>query len=169
MHFIKDNRIVFQAKTGACTAAYLVGDTIPVEVFACLSSTTTLPLDYHLWHRRLCHSHLAGIKKLLSGNLVTGVKLDSQADLDPVCEACKAGKMHADPFPSLHFQPPNPSNPSTVMSMALLRCPHIKGIAIGSLSLMTSLASRLFTSLSRSLGPLLPSSSSKLGLRMSLE
>jgi hypothetical protein len=109
MHFIKDNRIVFQAKTGACTAAYLVGDTIPVEVFACLSSTTTLPLDYHLWHRRLCHSHLAGIKKLLSGNLVTGVKLDSQAELDPVCEACKAGKMHADPFPpstSSHQTPP---------------------------------------------------------------
>ena len=53
-----------------------------------------------LLHRRLCHHHLAGIRKLLSGNLVTGLKLDSKAEPDPVCEACKAGKMHADPFPS---------------------------------------------------------------------
>ena len=28
MHFIKDNRIAFQAKTGAANAAYLMGDTI---------------------------------------------------------------------------------------------------------------------------------------------
>src|SRR6266702_4195301 len=74
-------------------------DTIPVEEFASLSSATTLPLDWDLWHRRLCHHHLAGIKKLLSGNLVMGFKLDSQASPDLVCEACKAGKMHADPFP----------------------------------------------------------------------
>src|SRR6266702_5812766 len=67
-----------------------LGDTIPVEEFASLSSATTLPLDWDLWHHRLCHHHLAGIKKLLSGNLVTGFKLDSQASPDPVCEACKA-------------------------------------------------------------------------------
>src|SRR6266568_4582288 len=100
IHFIRDNRIAFQAKTGPSNAAYLVGDTIPVEEFASLSSATTLPLDWDLWHRRLCHQHLAGIKKLLSGNLVMGFRLDSQASPDPVCEACKAGKMHADPFPS---------------------------------------------------------------------
>jgi hypothetical protein len=45
MHFIRDNRIAFQAKTGASNAAFLVGDTIPVEEFASLSSATTLPLD----------------------------------------------------------------------------------------------------------------------------
>src|SRR6266702_3872180 len=99
IHFIRDNRIAFQAKTGPSNAAYLLGDTIPVEEFASLSSATTLPLDWYLWHRRLCHHHLAGIKKLLSGNLVTGFKLDSQASPDPVCEVCKVGKMHADPFP----------------------------------------------------------------------
>jgi hypothetical protein len=44
-HFIRDNRIAFQAKTGASNAAFLVGDTIPVEEFASLSSATTLPLD----------------------------------------------------------------------------------------------------------------------------
>jgi hypothetical protein len=29
-----------------------------------------------------------------------GFRLDSEASPDPVCEACKAGKMHADPFPA---------------------------------------------------------------------
>src|ERR1700761_7370973 len=53
----------------ASNAAFLVGETIPVEEFASLSSAATLPLDWDLWHCRLCHSHLAGIKKLLSGNL----------------------------------------------------------------------------------------------------
>src|SRR6266702_3094243 len=67
MHFIRDNRIAFQAKTEPSNAAYLVGDTIPVEEFASLSSATTLPMDWHLWHHHLCHHHLAGIKKLLSG------------------------------------------------------------------------------------------------------
>ena len=36
MHFIRDNRIAFQAKTGASNAAFLVGDTIPMEEFASL-------------------------------------------------------------------------------------------------------------------------------------
>ncbi len=30
-----------------------------------------------------------------------GFRLDSSANPDPVCEACKACKMHADPFPIL--------------------------------------------------------------------
>ena len=72
MHFIRDNKIAFQAKTGASNSTFLVGDTIPVEEFTSLSSVTTLPLNWDLWHRRLCHHHLAGIKKLHSGNLVMG-------------------------------------------------------------------------------------------------
>ena len=47
-----------------------------------------------------------------------------------------------------------PSNLSTVMCIALSRCPHIS-IAIGSPSLMTSLTSRQFTCWSKSLRPLL--------------
>jgi hypothetical protein len=48
MHFIRDNKIAFQAKIGASNAAFLVGDTIPVEEFASVSSATTLPLDWDL-------------------------------------------------------------------------------------------------------------------------
>jgi len=100
LHFIRDGKTVFQAKVSSSNAAYLVGTTAPVQEFASLSSTTSLPMDLGLWHRRLCHHHLAGVRKLLSGNLVTGFRLDSKAEPDPVCEACKAGKMHADPFPT---------------------------------------------------------------------
>jgi hypothetical protein len=31
-----------------------------------------------------------------------GLRLDSQADPNPVYEACKAGKIHANPFPISH-------------------------------------------------------------------
>ena len=41
---------------------------------------------------------------VFGATLVMGFKLHSQADPDPVCEACKAGKMHADPFPSFILQ-----------------------------------------------------------------
>ena len=55
------------------------------------------------------------------------------------------------------------------MSMAWCRSPYIRGIATGSPSLMTSLASRLSTSWSENLRPSLHSNSSRLGLRMWLE
>ena len=37
---------------------------------------------------------------MLRKNLVVGLKLDSEAKPDPICEPCLAGKMHANPFPS---------------------------------------------------------------------
>ena len=108
LHFIRDNKILFQAHVSPSNSAFLLGNTIPVQQIASLSTSSPLPLDLSLWHRRLCHQHLAGVKKLLSGNLVTGFRLDSQADPDPVCEACKAGKMHANPFPTSHSRASKP-------------------------------------------------------------
>ena len=102
LHFVRDSKILIQAHVSPSNSAFLLGETIPVQQIASLSSSSPLPLDLSLWHRRLCHHHLAGVKKLLSGNLVMGFRLDSQADPDPVCEACKAGKMHANPFPTSH-------------------------------------------------------------------
>jgi hypothetical protein len=98
LHFIRDGQTVFQAKVSSYNAAYLVGNTILVEEFASFSSIATLPMDLTLLHHCLCHHHMAGIRKLLSGNLVTGLRLNSKAEPDPVCEAYKAEKMHADPF-----------------------------------------------------------------------
>jgi hypothetical protein len=73
LHFIRDSQTVFEVKTSPSNAAYLVGETILVEELASLSSTATLPIDLTLLLCRLCHHHLAGIRKLLSGNLVTGL------------------------------------------------------------------------------------------------
>ena len=108
LHFIWDNKILFQAHVSPSNSAFLLGNTVPVQQIASLSTSSPLPLDLFLWHCCLCHQHLAGIKKLLSGNLMMGFRLDSQADPDPVCEAYKAGKMHANPFPISHFRASKP-------------------------------------------------------------
>jgi len=100
LHIIRDSQTVFEAKISFSNAAYLVGETISVEELASLSSTATLPMDLTLLHCRLCHYHLAGIRKLLSEYLITGLKPNSKAEPDPVYEACKAGKIYADPFPT---------------------------------------------------------------------
>jgi hypothetical protein len=68
------------ASTTPSNLAFLLGSTILVQQIASLSSLLPLPLDLSLWHHCLCHHHLAGIKKLLSDNLVMGFRLNSQAD-----------------------------------------------------------------------------------------
>ena len=52
---------------------------------------------YDLWHKRLGHLSLGGMKKLSQG-LVDGVKLTTPAE-QPVCGACAAGKQHRIPYP----------------------------------------------------------------------
>ena len=56
LNFIRSDQTMFQAKISPSTnAAFLVGESVPVEEFTSLSSTSTLPLDLDLWHRRLGH------------------------------------------------------------------------------------------------------------------
>jgi hypothetical protein len=45
MHFIRDSKVAFQAKVGVSNAAYLVGDTIPVEEHASLKHFHLPPLS----------------------------------------------------------------------------------------------------------------------------
>jgi len=54
LHFIRDSKILFQATVTPSNSALLVGETIPVQQLASLSSSSPLPLDLALWHRRLC-------------------------------------------------------------------------------------------------------------------
>jgi transposase InsO family protein len=89
---------LFVATISGSNAAFLDGSTVPLAEYA--SAATTVPLDIDLWHRRLAHHHLAGVRTLLDEGLVTGMKLDSKAAPDPICEPCLAGKMHSNPFPS---------------------------------------------------------------------
>ncbi|XP_006455397.1 hypothetical protein AGABI2DRAFT_226874, partial [Agaricus bisporus var. bisporus H97] len=37
---------------------------------------------------------------MISKELVTGLKLESNSPPDAICEPCLAGKMHSHPFPS---------------------------------------------------------------------
>jgi hypothetical protein len=146
MHFIRDGNRSLPSKTGASNAAYPCWGHHSCGgvclTFICHHS----PLGLGPLASSPLPPHLAGIKKLLSGNLVTGFKLDSQADPDPVCEACKAGKMHADPFPNSTSRASKPLQLVHSDVHGPVKVPTHQGIAIGSLSLMTSLASRLFTS-----------------------
>ena len=71
------------------------------------------------------------------------------------------------PFQHRILEHPDPSNSSTLTSMAQSRSLLIRDIAIGSHLLMISLASRLFICSSGNQRPLLLSSSSKHGLRTS--
>jgi transposase InsO family protein len=97
---------LFVASISDSNAAFLDGSTVPLAEYA--SAATTLPLDIDLWHRRLAHHHLAGVRTLLDHNLVTGMKLDSKSAPDPVCEPCLAGKMHSNPFPSSQWRASRP-------------------------------------------------------------
>jgi hypothetical protein len=75
----------------------LDGSTVSHSETARISST--LPLNYELWHRRLAHVNHNDVKKLVIQHLVTGKKLNSRIAPDPIFEPCLAGKMKANPFP----------------------------------------------------------------------
>jgi len=74
---------LFVASISNSNAAFLDGSTVPLAKYA--SAATALPLDIDLWHRRLDHHHLAGVRTLLDKNLVTGMHLDSKSAPDPIC------------------------------------------------------------------------------------
>ncbi|KAJ8580857.1 hypothetical protein M405DRAFT_752723, partial [Rhizopogon salebrosus TDB-379] len=91
---------LFVATISGSNAAFLDSSTVPQAEYA--SAATTVPLDINLLFKSLglAHHHLAGVRMLLDEGLVTGMKLDSKAAPDPICEPCLAGKMHSKPFPS---------------------------------------------------------------------
>ena len=100
LSFRLDGKTMFEAKVNSSTVAYLQGTTIPIPETANLSSSTTLPMDLELWHRRLCHPSFPVLRKMINENLVTGLMITSPSKPDPICESCLAAKMVADPFPS---------------------------------------------------------------------
>jgi hypothetical protein len=90
---------LFVAPINEHNAAFLDGVTEPITEFA--NAATTIPLDLSLWHRRLAHHNLVDVKALNERNLVTGMRLDIKSAPDPICEPCLAGKMHANPLPTM--------------------------------------------------------------------
>ena len=93
-------KLAFCAPIDSNHSAFLAGDVLPPNSFEIAAIASTLPLDLSLWHRRLAHHNLNGVKALIEREMATGIKLESTSSPDPVCEPCLAGKMHANPFPS---------------------------------------------------------------------
>ena len=54
LHFIRDNKIQFQAQVTASNSAFLLDETIPVQQFASLSSTSPRTLDLALCVIAIC-------------------------------------------------------------------------------------------------------------------
>ncbi|KAJ3495675.1 hypothetical protein NMY22_g19906 [Coprinellus aureogranulatus] len=98
MHFKRSGMTLFRARITSSNAAFVEGTTLPAVESACAIQTP--PLDWQLWHERLCHHNIADIAKLISGGLAIGISLSSSEKRDPVCEPCLAGKMHSGSFPS---------------------------------------------------------------------
>jgi hypothetical protein len=88
----------FVASINDDNSAFLDGNTLSHLESAQI--TSTLPLNYELWHHQLAHVNHDDVKKLISQDLVTGLKLNSKIAPDPICEPCLAGKMKANPFPA---------------------------------------------------------------------
>jgi len=83
---------LFIASISNSNAAFLDGETVPLAEY--VSAATTLTLDIDLWHRRLAHHHLAGIRTLLDHKLLTGMHLDLKSAPDPIFKPCLAEKMY---------------------------------------------------------------------------
>ena len=98
MDFLRDKTVLFRAGVRCGNTAVLEGTTIS-QPSQSASLASTLPLDLPLWHRRFIHHNYADIKQMVKKELVTGLKISSEASPDPICEPCLAGKMSANPFP----------------------------------------------------------------------
>ncbi|GJF00736.1 polyprotein [Phanerochaete sordida] len=108
MGFDREGHTLFCAKIGASNTAYLDGKVVSAPQAALSASASTLPLDESLWHRRFAHTHLQSIRDLAKGQLVSGMRLDSKQEADPICEPCLSGKLNAAPFPSSTSRASNP-------------------------------------------------------------
>ena len=89
MHFFLDGDRLFVASINDDNSAFLDGNT--QSHLESAQITSTLPLNYELWHRRLAHVNHNDVKKLISQDLVIGLKMDSKTAPDPICEPCLAG------------------------------------------------------------------------------
>ena len=102
MVFKRNKEVLFTASISDTDVGYLDGNTI--DCFENVHLASTLPLDLTLWHRRLGHHNYHSIQRMYKDNLVDGLRLDSEAKPDPICEPCLAGKMHANPFLSTEIK-----------------------------------------------------------------
>lgn len=100
LSFKRNQDLLFTATCDKTNAAYLDGTTDPGQLSnECVNFSKASKLDLTLWHRRLSHLGLDGVKQLMTKQLVDGLHIDSLDSPDPICEPCIHGKQHRDPFP----------------------------------------------------------------------
>ena len=63
------------------------------------SSSVSLVADLNLWHQRMAHVHVDGIRDMVRKGIVEGVNVDLKKDLVR-CDACVYGKSTRAPIPS---------------------------------------------------------------------
>jgi transposase InsO family protein len=98
VRFTRNGELLFEADIDERNQSFVREDDGEPDSDSALSAVGTLPLDLTLLHRRM--GHHSDTQKILSKDLVTGVKLTSNQKPDPICEPCLAGKLNAGPFPS---------------------------------------------------------------------
>lgn len=96
IYFHYNNQLVFMASVTEQNVGFLNGHTVIPQS---ANSVSTCPLDLTLWHRRCSHLNFEDVKRMHNQNLVTGMKLQSQASPDPICEPCILGKQHRHNIP----------------------------------------------------------------------
>jgi hypothetical protein len=73
--------------------------TVPVirnETIICTARVDKLPLS--VWHQCLSHDNYKTIVKMVSGDMVHGIRLNDYSIPTEVCSGCALGKMHLLPF-----------------------------------------------------------------------
>ena len=93
--FTKDSVTHLHATVCDSNIAILDG-TVQVQQIASVSQAL---VDRSLLHRRLGHISKDRLEQLLKDKLVVNLKLDSDAPMSGLCEACILGKQHRSPFP----------------------------------------------------------------------
>ncbi|TFK42853.1 hypothetical protein BDQ12DRAFT_597063, partial [Crucibulum laeve] len=65
--------------------------------------SSTLPLNFNLWHCHFAHHSYADINKMIKEKLVTGLKLKSHIKSDSIYKPCLSDKMYANPLLKLNM------------------------------------------------------------------
>ena len=98
IRFLRNDTLLFIVQINKNNTAFLDGAT--EANLEAANSVSTLPLNISLWHCHFPHHDHNSVKQMISKELVTGLKIESNKVPDPICEPCLSGKMNANPFPS---------------------------------------------------------------------
>lgn len=93
-NFLLKGKTVFTATVNESNTGYPDGQVVIPRATHTANGASTVPLTWELWHRRFAHLNHHDVKLTHKNKLVTGMKLESNALPDPICEPCILGKQH---------------------------------------------------------------------------